>query len=114
MKVTVYNKLVRDKIPDEIHRTGGTCITETLSDERYIQELNKKLAEEVAEYQKSGSLQELADIVDVVYAIAEVKGASAGQFNNIRAFKSVRRGLFKDKIFLVSTTYPDDGGYKHD
>ena len=52
MKEITYNKLVRDKIPQIIEASGKTCETEVLSDERYLEMLDKKLNEELAEYQQ--------------------------------------------------------------
>ena len=57
--VKVYNKLVRDKIPEIIESSGKTCTVETLTDEKYIAMLDAKLTEELAEYQESKSLEEL-------------------------------------------------------
>ena len=52
----VYNKLVRDKIPEIIEADGKTCKTKILSDEEYIAALETKLNEEVAEYQADKNL----------------------------------------------------------
>ena len=58
----IYNKLVRDRIPEIIEADGRKCETVILSDEEYIAALDKKLSEELAEYLESGSLEELADL----------------------------------------------------
>ena len=60
MPVKTYHKLVRDRIPEIIEADGKTCVCETLSDEAYIRLLDQKLNEELAEYQESKSLEELA------------------------------------------------------
>ena len=65
----VYNKLVRDKIPDIIKAEGRTVKTRVLNDEEYRVELNKKLQEEVKEYLDDNNVEELADIVEVIYGI---------------------------------------------
>ena len=59
--VKKYNKLVRDRIPEIIAADGKRCTVETLSDEEYLLLLDHKLDEELAEYQESKSLEELAD-----------------------------------------------------
>lgn len=61
-----YHKLVRDRIPEIIEADGKTCTWETLSEVAYIQLLDEKLNEELAEYQESKSLEELADLLEVV------------------------------------------------
>ena len=61
-----YHKLVRDRIPQIIESQGKTCVTEVLSQEVYLQMLDEKLNEELAEYQESKSLEELADLLEVM------------------------------------------------
>jgi len=74
----VYEKLVRDNIPDIIKKSGKDCVIEIMDDVEYVKELNKKLAEEVDEYLSSGSIEEIADIMEVIYSILEVKNISFG------------------------------------
>ena len=66
-----YHKLVRDRIPEIIEADGKTCTWEILSEETYLQLLDEKLNEELAEYQESKSLEELADLLEVVQAVHE-------------------------------------------
>lgn len=96
----VHNKLVRDKIPEIIEKSGKTPVTHTLSDEEYISELDKKLNEECAEYQADKSIEELADMLEVMYAIAEARGWSASELESVRKAKAEKRGGFKEKIYL--------------
>lgn len=98
-----YNKLVRDKIPEIIKENGEVANTRILDDDEYIQALNIKLKEEVNEYLESGSVEELADIVEVIYGILHSKGVSIDKFERTRLEKVEKRGAFKDKIFLEST-----------
>lgn len=100
MKKITYNKLVRDKIPQIIEQAGKTCVCETLTDEQYIQKLNEKLLEEVQEYLESGTVEELADIGEVMYAILAFKNVSIEEFRRVRLDKLNARGGFMDKIFL--------------
>ena len=67
--MTIYNKLVRDKIPEIMLSKGETPITKILDNVEYIAFLEKKLDEEVAEYHNSQDIEELADILEVVYAL---------------------------------------------
>lgn len=96
----VYNKLVRDKIPEIIEVDGKTCKIRILSDEEYIASLEAKLNEEVAEYQADKNLEEMADVIEVLQAICIARGYSLDELEALRAKKANERGGFADKIFL--------------
>lgn len=98
----VYNKLVRDKIPEIIEADGKTCKTRILSDEEYIAALEAKLNEEVAEYQADKNLEEMADVLEVLRAICLARGYSLEELEAVRANKVEERGGFVKKIFLES------------
>ncbi len=99
----LYNKLVRDKIPEVIQENEGkNAKIRILNEEEYLKELNIKLKEEVEEYLASGEIEELADIEEVLRALVEIKGKSLEEFDNLRLSKVEKRGAFKDKIFLES------------
>ncbi len=98
----VYNKLVRDKIPEIIEADGKTCKTRILGDEEYLAALEEKLNEEVAEYQKDKNLEEMADVLEVLQAICIAKGYSLEELEAMRAKKAGKRGGFADKVFLES------------
>ena len=96
----IYNKLVRDKIPEIMIKNGSKPIFRILNDEEYLQELNKKLQEEVSEYLESGSVEELADIEEVIIAILNFKNIKKSDFEDIRNNKMLKRGAFIKKFFL--------------
>lgn len=98
--VKVYNKLVRDKIPEIIEKSGKTCTVETLTDEKYIVMLDAKLTEELAEYQESKSLEELADLLEVMGAVVKARGYSWDELTKVRKKKHEERGGFEKKILL--------------
>ena len=98
----MYNKLVRDKIPEIIEASGKTCETEILSDEEYLQMLDKKLEEELVEYYKDKNIEELADLLEVLYATAKAKGYSIEELDHVRVEKQKARGGFDKKILLIS------------
>ncbi len=107
-KVKVYNKLVRDKIPEIIAADDGMiCKTRILNDEEFINSLNTKLQEELAEYLESGNIEELADLEEVLRTILDAKQVSYEEFDNIRKIKVEKRGAFKKKIFLESVIKPE-------
>ena len=95
-----YNKLVRDRIPEIIENNGGKCATEILSDADYLKMLDAKLGEEAAEYHKDQNLEELADLLEVIYAIAIARGYTISDLERIRAAKASERGAFEKKILL--------------
>ena len=92
-------KLVRDKIPQIIQADGKSPIIRTLSEEDYLEELDKKLNEEVAEYQADKSIEEMADVLEVLYAICEARGHSLEELEKVRKEKSDKRGAFKERIY---------------
>ena len=83
----VYNKLVRDKIPEIIEADGKVCRTHILSNEEYIVALEAKLNEEVAEYQADKNLEEMADVLEVLHAICVARGYSLNELEAMRAKK---------------------------
>lgn len=103
MKIT-YNKLIRDRIPEIIRAQGRHCITEVLSDEAYLKMVDAKLDEELAEYHKDQNLEELADLVEVVYAAAAARGYTREQLEQIRAEKALKRGAFQKKLLLLEVS----------
>ena len=100
MEKKIYNKLVRDKIPEIIKASNKTCFTEFLSDIGYIEMLDKKLNEEVLEYQESKDIEELADILEVIYSIAVAKGYGVEKLEKARKEKVYKNGSFDKKILL--------------
>lgn len=97
------SKLVRDKIPEIIKKKNAVPITHIASDEEYWQKLKEKLQEEVDEFMKDSNDEELADILEVVYAICDFKEIDKNKFELLRKKKAEERGGFKDKIILDET-----------
>lgn len=102
MAVKVYNKLVRDKIPEVIEQDGKKCTVRVLDDEEYLKALDAKLDEELAEYHKDQNIEELADLLEVLYAAAEARGFTKDELEAVRVRKAAKRGKFKEKLFLES------------
>lgn len=98
----VYNKLVRDNIPQIISSKGDIADYSTLTDGEMLPELNKKLKEEFDEYMLSGDIEELADMLEVMESIVKIKGVSIQSFYDIKTDKSIKNGSFEKKIFLKS------------
>ena len=96
-----YNKLVRDRIPEIIEADGKRCVTEILDDGKYLEMIDAKLDEELVEYYKDQSVEELADLVEVVYAAAKARGYTIEQLEEVRVKKAEKRGGFDREILLV-------------
>lgn len=97
-----YNKLVRDKIPEAIERTEGrTANYKILNDKEYLQELDRKLFEEAHEFVEEHSVEELADLMEVIRAIMNARGLSLEEVEVARKAKSNKKGKFDDKIYLI-------------
>lgn len=100
----VYNKLVRDKILEIIKANGQKPIHKVLDVDEYTVELTKKLFEEVEEYKKDKNTDELADIMEVIYALASLHSCTPEELEKLRAEKAEKRGSFDKKIFLIEVT----------
>lgn len=98
----IYNKLVRDKIPEIIKADGKKANIRILENEEYLNELVKKLQEEAKEFEAEPSAEELADIQEIIIAIREAMAIHSGDLENIRRRKAMINGRFKKRIFLMS------------
>jgi predicted house-cleaning noncanonical NTP pyrophosphatase (MazG superfamily) len=101
----VYNKLVRDKIPNVIEKTGKSFTTRTLSDNEYKEVLVLKIDEEFAEYKSANddkhAIEELADLLELLHALTAIHGFTPEDLEQVRARKVDERGGFKNKIYLI-------------
>ena len=98
----VYQKLVRDRIPAIIESQGKIPNIRILSNKEYSDALAQKLDEEVGEFHRDQNLEELADILEVVYALSENLGASKEELLEIYNKKHKERGGFRERILLIS------------
>ena len=100
----VYNKLVRDKIPEIITNNGGVPFIKILDDIEYKSELEKKLNEEYLEVLgttiSNDRIEELADMLEIISALAEVEGKTLDDVIDVSKAKKLRRGGFSKRIFL--------------
>src|SRR6266705_3549259 len=106
------NKLVRDNIPQRIKAGGRIQITRQLDEGRFHIEAKKKLVEESQEVLASKSrddlVEELADVLEVVSAIAGSIGITQTEIEEARKKKSVENGAFEKRIFLESIRVDTD------
>lgn len=106
----VYNKLVRDKIPEIIKKTGKLPVCRVVGEDEYAKLLTEKLWEEVREFVGSGKTEELADILEVVKALATCRGITLDQIVKLAEEKAHERGSFSNRIFLervIEDSQPD-------
>lgn len=99
----VYNKLVRDKIPEIIKAKNETPITRELTLDEYRIELEKKLkveCEEVITAVKEERIEELADVLEVLRSLAKLENATLVDIIAVADQKADKRGAFDKKIFL--------------
>ena len=96
----IYNKLVRDGIPEYIRKKGGTPVVRVADEVEYWQKLKEKLSEEVAEFNKDENIEEIADIMEVLDAIVDYKKFDRAHIVQAKAKKAEERGGFKDRIIL--------------
>lgn len=100
----IYNKLVRDGIPNIIRSKGETPVERKLGDEEYKRELDNKLFEEVKEVigadNRADRLEELADVLEIVRAMANLEGESLDKVIEIANDKAKKRGGFNDRVYL--------------
>ena len=95
-----YNKLIRDNNVKLMEDKGCKVTYEILDDKRYGQELDKKLQEEVSEYLADYSVEEMADVMEVIYAMLDFRGITMEEVEKVRLNKRNLKGEFKNKIFL--------------
>jgi predicted house-cleaning noncanonical NTP pyrophosphatase (MazG superfamily) len=95
-----YNKLVRDNIPEIIAATGKEAVTHLATAKEYETKLLEKLSEEIVEIQADPNPEELADLLEVIHAICELKSYDLNEIEAIRQKKSSERGGFSKKIIL--------------
>lgn len=109
---TVYNKLVRDKIPEKIERNNETALIKILNDKEYEDALNDKFYEEIKEVinskGKEDLKEELADLLEIIYAKAKINEILFEEIEKTRKLKKEKRGGFDNKILLIKTIKRDN------
>jgi len=103
MDTKKYNKVVRDKIPEIIAESGKKSNIKQLDDTSFLAELEKKLIEEVNEYSESKDVEELADLLEVIYRISDLRGVNSDELEKIRRDKAEKRGKFASNLFLIDS-----------
>ena len=103
MDTKKYNKVVRDKIPEIIEESGKKYSLKQLDDTSFLAELEKKLIEEINEYSESKDVEELADLLEVIYRISELRGVNSDELEKIRRDKAEKRGKFASNLFLIDS-----------
>lgn len=105
----VYNKLVRDKIPEIIEEKGEIPIVKILEKEEYKKELERKLYEEYKEVLDAKSddrIEELADMLEIIRALANLENKELDDILEIANSKKEKSGAFEKGIFLLKVIDP--------
>ena len=96
-----YNKLVRDKIPENINsESGRKSKYRILNDKEYLNELNKKVIEEANEFIEENSIEELGDLMEVINAIMQFKNYKTEELYKVMKEKADKKGAFNNRIYL--------------
>jgi predicted house-cleaning noncanonical NTP pyrophosphatase (MazG superfamily) len=104
-------KLVRDRIPEIIRAKGDRPVTRVADSGEYLRRLGDKLVEEAQEARdadREHQAAELADTLEVVYAIADEIGVPRGDLEKIREDKAAERGGFGGRIVWLGNEEPGE------
>ena len=108
MAVKTYNKLVRDKIPDIIAKQGKSVTFHIVKGEDLKEALNSKLFEEVRELINAETeeqiIEEMVDVMEVLYAIKDMYGISESDLDDRRFEKIDEKGGLREGYFLESVS----------
>ena len=96
----IYNKLVRDKIPQIIEENGKKSHCHIADEKEYLEALKDKINEEVEEFYETPSIEEMADILEVLGALADYHGFNKDEIEKVRLEKNKKRGAFINRIIL--------------
>lgn len=102
-----YNKLVRDKIIENIKRKGHQCQYRELNEEEFLKELDKKLLEEAKEVIEAHSAEEIGDLLEVITTIMREYNISYEEVQMTMQQKKDRNGAFSNRIYLISVEEKD-------
>ncbi|WP_254545558.1 nucleoside triphosphate pyrophosphohydrolase [Halomarina pelagica] len=95
-----YDKLVRDRIPSIVEENGERPVTHVADRAEYRRRLHAKLDEEVREFHEDESPEELADVLEVVFALAATLDVDESDLRRLREAKAADRGRFAERIVL--------------
>jgi predicted house-cleaning noncanonical NTP pyrophosphatase (MazG superfamily) len=93
-------KLVRDNIPKIMVEKGKIPKTHIASEEEYEESLIEKLDEELLEVKEDRNIEEIADLIEVAFALAKKYGSSEEEINKIRREKNSKNGAFEKRVIL--------------
>ncbi len=95
-----YNKLVRDKVVEYLKEIDKNPSYHKANEKEYLEKLKEKLQEEVNEYLENPTKEELADILEIIYALCKYEKISKKELENVRKMKAKTKGKFLERIIL--------------
>lgn len=106
-KEIIYNKLIRDRIPEITKADGWESVTKLLNKKEFLLELRKKILEEAKELNEGSGhdnlIEELVDIQEIIDAILVAKNIKRFEFRKMQTKKRQKCGGFKKRLFLIKT-----------
>ena len=93
-------KLVRDRIPEIIKKDGSKPVFSTVPDSEREKLLREKILEEAEEFSEDGSIEEAADVLEVLLSYLELEGKDLKDLEEVRQEKAEKRGSFREGILL--------------
>lgn len=104
-------KLVRDNIPSIIEKDGKKAHWRMLHPQDFTNKLMKKVHEEYVELKNAkgheDKIEEIVDMVEVLYALSSNLGVSPWELNQRRTAKNIEKGAFKQRVYLTHITQKD-------
>jgi predicted house-cleaning noncanonical NTP pyrophosphatase (MazG superfamily) len=92
--------LVRDRIPEILRKEGYYPMTRVLNDEEYLFQLHHALSKAIRIYLHQGSLSDLADVTEIINAIAQMRGVSVEEVLKIREYRAMTYGAYENRYYL--------------
>jgi len=96
----IYNKLVRDKIPEVLQSLGKKYSCHIADDEEFLFRLKDKIEEELQELYEDPSPEEMADVLEVLYTIAREMNLDIVEVYKTMSTKGKAKGRFRERIIL--------------
>ncbi|MBQ6240109.1 MAG: nucleoside triphosphate pyrophosphohydrolase [Firmicutes bacterium] len=106
--IRYVGSLVRDRIPEILRREGNFPMTRTLDDEEYLYQLHVSLKHAIEVYMSQRSVADLSDVLEIIEAIAEMRGVTDEEIVKIRNYRAMTFGTYHNRLFLEKMLTPEE------